>query len=72
MNGRSFSVHIRCCKDIDSAANTALKKHKIFTAKKTDKKIAQIALSAAQNLLDASDNQDAQEIDLDVDMQVSL
>jgi hypothetical protein len=71
MNGRPFSVHISCCKDIDSAANTALKKHKIITAKKTEEKNAQIALAVARNLVDASSSQpfqDGQEIDLDVDM----
>ena len=71
MNGRPFSVHIRCCKDIDSAANTALKKHKIATAKKIDDKNTQIALAAVHNLVDASSSQEGQEMDLDVDMQVS-
>jgi hypothetical protein len=70
-NGRPFSVHIRCCKTIDSAANIALKKHKIITAKKIEAKKARIA--AAKNVAASSSQriQDAQEMDLDndVDMQ---
>lgn len=68
-NGRPFSVHIRCCKTIDLAANVALKKHKIITAKKIDAKKAQIA--AANNLAAlASGSQlipDGREMNMDVD-----
>jgi hypothetical protein len=74
LNGRPYSVHIGLCKNIDSAANTVLKKHKIVTAKRFDEKKAQIAArrelaaQAAQNV-GASSSQDGREIDLDVDMQ---
>jgi hypothetical protein len=74
LNGRPYSVHIGLCKNIDSAANTALKKHKIVTAKRFDEKKAQIAArrelasQAAQNV-GASSSQDGREIGLDVDMQ---
>ena len=42
-NGRPYSLHIKSCKDIDSAVNMALKKHKILTAKRTEEKKAAIA-----------------------------
>ena len=42
-NGRPYSMHIKSCKDIDSAVNMALKKHKIVTAKRTEEKKADIA-----------------------------
>jgi hypothetical protein len=72
INGRSYSVHIRLCKYIDSAANTALKKHKIITAKKLEEKKA--AVEACQESLAAAHTaqalHDGQEMDLDdVDMQ---
>jgi hypothetical protein len=69
INGRPYSVHIRLCKNIDLAANTALKKHKIVSAKKIEEKKAAIAArresaaQAGQPLLDG------QEGDLDLDMQ---
>ena len=36
-------MHIKSCKEIDSAVDTALKKHKILTAKKVEDKKAAIA-----------------------------
>ena len=50
-NGRPFSVHIGLCKNIDSAADTAISKHKIITAKKKDEKKARIEASQNQNAL---------------------
>ena len=71
-NGRPYSVHISLCKNIDSAVNTALKKHKIIMAKRINEKKAQIAArreSAAQAASSSQPLLDGQNMELDVDLQ---
>ena len=61
-------MHIKSCREIDSAVNEALKKHKNQVAKKTeDKKAA--AVVAAQRDLDAQMFPENQ-MDVDMDSQV--
>jgi hypothetical protein len=69
INGRPYSVHIRLCKNIDSAANNALKKHKIITAKKYEEKKAAVAARRESAAHAAQALQDGQEMDLEVDIQ---
>jgi len=74
LNGRPYSIHITSCKYIDSAADIALNKHKITTAKKFEAKRAQKSalkeLAAGQNQhASTSANQELfnnQDMDLDV------
>lgn len=73
-NGRPYSMHIASCKDINSAADTALKKHKIIAAKKLEKKKAEIAARkelAAQAAQASSSQMLPDSQDVDVDMEVS-
>ena len=60
LNGRSYSVHLTCCKSLRSATDSALKKHKINSAKKTQAKKLDIAVrkDLATHAL-AAENQDA-------------
>lgn len=69
LNGRAYSVHLTCCKALGSATDSALKKHKINTAKKSQAKRLDIAArkelmaqatmnqgaSSSQGLLDDQD-----------------
>jgi hypothetical protein len=42
-NGRPYSMHIKSCREVNSAVDTTLKKHKILIAKKEKEKAASIA-----------------------------
>jgi hypothetical protein len=69
-NGRPYSMHIKSCREIDSAVDQALKKHKILTAKKSEEKKAAIA---AHRELAAHASQvlaDDQDMDVDSDHEV--
>lgn len=81
-NGRPYSMHIKSCKEIDSAVDIALKKHKILNAKKSEEKKIQIAAIAARRELaaQASQNQyasssqefpDDHDMDVDSDQEVT-
>lgn len=63
-------MHIKSCREIDSAVDRALKKHKILIAKKVEEKKASIA---ARRDLAAQASQalaDDQEMDVDSDQEV--
>lgn len=58
-------MHIKSCKEIDSAVDTALKKHKIFTAKRTEERKA--AFAAHRELLAKAPQVLPNDQDMDVD-----
>ena len=49
LNGRAYSVHLTCCRYLGLATDSALKKHKINTAKKSQAK--RINIAARKELL---------------------
>ena len=77
LDGRAYSVHLTCCKALRSATDSALKKHKVITAKKIETKRLDVATRkelAAQSYenQDASGNQgllDNQEAKTDANME---
>jgi hypothetical protein len=72
-NGRPYSLHIKSCKEINSAVENALKKHRILTTKKFEEKKAaiaaqrELAAQAAQVMPD-----DQMNIDSDQKVQIIL
>jgi hypothetical protein len=78
-NGRPYSMHIKSCKEIVSAVDTALKKHKTLAVKRFEERKAAIALAAhnrelaAQALASAASQvplSDDQDMDVDSDQEV--
>jgi hypothetical protein len=49
-NGRPYSMHIKSCKEIISAVDTALKKHKTLAVKRFEERKTAIALAAHREL----------------------
>ena len=47
MNGRPYSVHLTSCKNLHSATDSALRKHKITAAKKSEAKRLEVAARKA-------------------------
>ena len=47
MNGRPYSVHLTSCKDLHSATDSALRKHKLIAAKKSEAKRLEVAARKA-------------------------
>jgi hypothetical protein len=70
LNGRPYSMHIKSCREIDSAVDEALKKHKSLVAKKSEEKKA-AAVVAAQMELEAQ-TIPADQMDVDKDLEVKI
>ena len=70
LNGRAYSVHLTCCKALGSATDSAIKKHRINAARKTQAKRLEIAARkglASQGIINqAVSALDDQEMDTDV------
>ena len=70
LNGRAYSVHLTCCKALGSATDSAIKKHRINAARKTQAKRLEIAVRkglASQGIINqAVSALDDQEMDTDV------
>ena len=70
-NGRPYSMHIKSCRDIDSAVDEALKKHKDLVAKKLEeKKAAAIAKTSPPQAF--PDDQMDVDMESDVNIQYSF
>lgn len=71
-NGRPYSAHLAICKSLRSAADTALKKHKINSAKKSELKRRDVAtrreLAAEGRETPVEALPDAQDMDVDANV----
>ena len=81
LNGCAYSVHITCCKALNSAMDSALTKHKIIAAKKAEAKWLEVAaqkgltvqdvLNQAASGSQGSLNSDDRHMPVDIDITVN-